>query len=290
MVGHATDLEIGFAGRVLGGRRSCASTGLTRQAMLIGQGSRSRLLGRAADWRRTPRSLAAGGRGAGELTAESPVCRCRGRVAEQHAGSSRRMCLAARDKRDRSLLATRAFGRGGHTAAIAAALGPAGRVVAIDRDRTPSGGGCGASRGIASHAGAGVVRPLDRERCGRQEWRRELDGVLAGTWGVSSPQLDDGQARLQFPCRTGRSTCGWTTKRAERGAVAGEGREREIGDVLRELGESGSRAAWRAQSWPPPVDPIVPTGQLAAIVARRCRRGSRANIPQRAPSRRSAST
>ena len=167
------------------------------------------------------------------------------------------------------------FGRGGHTAAILGALGPAGRVVAIDRDPDAIRAGL---RRFEGESRLTLVRgsfgPLE-ERVRAAGVEGELDGVLLDL-GVSSPQLDeakrgfsfmqDGPLDMRMDNEAGQSAAQWLAKAGER----------EIGDVLRELGEERfARRVARAIVAARAVDPIVRTGQLAAIVA--------AAVPTREP-------
>jgi len=167
------------------------------------------------------------------------------------------------------------FGRGGHAAGILAALGPAGRVVAIDRDPEA------VRRGRLRFAGEGrltLVRGsfgelVERVRTAGIEG--ELDGVLLDL-GVSSPQLDeagrgfsfmqDGPLDMRMDNEAGQSAAQWLAKAAEG----------EIADVLRRLGEERfARRIARAIVAARTTQPITRTGQLAAIVA--------AAVPTREP-------
>jgi 16S rRNA (cytosine1402-N4)-methyltransferase len=158
------------------------------------------------------------------------------------------------------------FGRGGHTAAILAALGPAGRIVAIDRD----------PEAIA----AGRVRFKDEPRLTlvrgsfaqlEQLLRaagleRELNGILLDL-GVSSPQFDearrgfsfmqDGPLDMRMDNEAGQSAAQWLARASER----------EIADVLFKLGEEKfSRRVARAIVAARTATPITTTRELAAIV------------------------
>jgi len=167
------------------------------------------------------------------------------------------------------------FGRGGHTAAILGALGPNGRVVAIDRDPDAIRAG---QRRFAGETRLTLVRgsfgPLE-ERVRAAGIEGELDGVLLDL-GVSSPQLDeaargfsfmqDGPLDMRMDNEAGQSAAQWLAKAGER----------EIGDVLRELGEERfARRIARAIVAARLVEPIERTGQLATIVA--------AAVPTREP-------
>ncbi len=167
------------------------------------------------------------------------------------------------------------FGRGGHTAAILGALGPAGRVVAIDRDPDAI------RAGQVQFAGEPRLT-LVRGSFGQLEERVRaagLEGGLQGVLmdlGVSSPQLDearrgfsfmqDGPLDMRMDNEAGQSAAQWLARAGERDIVA----------VLRTLGEerfSGriARAIVAARA----VQPIERTAQLAAIVA--------AAVPTREP-------
>jgi len=167
------------------------------------------------------------------------------------------------------------FGRGGHTASILGALGPDGRVVAIDRDPEAIRAG---QRRFAGETRLTLIRgsfgPLE-ERVRAAGIEGELDGVLLDL-GVSSPQLDeaargfsfmqDGPLDMRMDNEAGQSAAQWLAKAGER----------EIGDVLRELGEERfARRIARAIVAARAVEPIERTGQLATIVA--------AAVPTREP-------
>ena len=167
------------------------------------------------------------------------------------------------------------FGRGGHTAAILGALGPDGRVFAIDRD--PDAIRAGQQR-FAGEPRLTLIRGSFgelEERVRAAGLAGELDGVLMDL-GVSSPQLDeagrgfsfmqDGPLDMRMDNESGPSAAQWLARASER----------DIAAVLRTLGEerySGriARAIVAARG----TAPIERTGQLAAIVA--------AAVPTREP-------
>jgi 16S rRNA (cytosine1402-N4)-methyltransferase len=167
------------------------------------------------------------------------------------------------------------FGRGGHTAAILAALGPAGRVYAIDRD--PEAVAAGRARFAAEPR-----LTLIRGSFGRLEelvraagLEGELHGVLLDL-GVSSPQLDearrgfsfmqDGPLDMRMDYESGQSASQWLARASER----------EIVDVLRTLGEERfARRIARRILEARAVEPITRTAQLAELVA--------AAVPTREP-------
>lgn len=159
------------------------------------------------------------------------------------------------------------FGRGGHTRAILAALGPAGRVLALDRDPQAVEQGRKLmdedSRLRVEHTPFSGLRAAFRAVAGEAA----ADGVLFDL-GVSSPQLDDAERGFGFlrdgpldmrmdPTR-GESAAAWLNRAAEA----------DIAAVLREYGEErqarriaaaiGRRRAER---------PFSRTGELADLIA-----------------------
>jgi len=159
------------------------------------------------------------------------------------------------------------FGRGGHSRALLARLGAAGRLVGIDKDPQAVSEGRslqaadprftmlqGSFAAMASLLGAqGIAEPVA--------------GVLLDL-GVSSPQLDqpdrgfsflrDGPLDMRMDPERGVSAAAWLAR-------VGEG---ELTDVLRRHGEERharriARAILRARQ----QQPLTRTGQLAEIVA-----------------------
>ena len=159
------------------------------------------------------------------------------------------------------------FGRGGHTAAILGALGPSGRVIAIDRDPEAVQAG---RRRFAGETRLTLVKGSFgqlEERVRAAGFDGELNGVLLDL-GVSSPQLDearrgfsfmqDGPLDMRMDNESGQSAAQWLARAGER----------EIADVIHEFGEERyarriARAIVSARS----VAPIERTGQLAQFVA-----------------------
>jgi 16S rRNA (cytosine1402-N4)-methyltransferase len=155
------------------------------------------------------------------------------------------------------------FGRGGHARAILAALGPGGRLFAIDRDP----------------AAANAARNIDDSRFTfRHAWFSELPEILTA-WridsvdavlidlGVSSPQLDDatrgfsyrfeGPLDMRMDPTRGESAADFLARASVRElteAIHGYGEERFAQSIARAI------ASARA------VAPIVSTKQLAAII------------------------
>ena len=157
------------------------------------------------------------------------------------------------------------FGRGGHSRRILARLDARGRLIALDRD--PAAESVARSWSDARfrfhRAQFSELPPiLDAERIGK------VDGVLLDL-GVSSPQIDDpdrgfslradGPLDMRMDPTRGSSAADWlaaVTERELRGVIADYGEERFAQQIARAI------VAARAH------EPVVRTGQLAAIVAK----------------------
>ena len=174
------------------------------------------------------------------------------------------------------------FGRGGHSGAILNALGPEGRLIAIDRDPDAISAAPEALRSDerfelvkGEYAGLGdIVRIRGLE--GR------VDGILLDI-GVSSPQLDDGSRGFSF-MRDGPLDMRMDP---EHGVSAADWLadvdEQDLRRILKTLGEErhAARIA-RAIVAARRTAPIARTLELADLVA--------AAVPQRGPSRRHPAT
>jgi 16S rRNA (cytosine1402-N4)-methyltransferase len=159
------------------------------------------------------------------------------------------------------------FGRGGHSARILERLGPAGRLIALDRD--PQAATEAARR-------FGGDERFHFERCSFDMLQQVTDGLGVGgrldgvllDLGVSSPQLDDpargfsfqadGPLDMRMDPESGESAAAWLA-RAEEG---------EIVQVLRDYGEERfARRIARRIVETRRETPIERTGQLAELVA-----------------------
>jgi 16S rRNA (cytosine1402-N4)-methyltransferase len=155
------------------------------------------------------------------------------------------------------------FGRGGHTRAILARLGPAGRLVAIDRDPEAE----RAARDIA-----------DARFTFRRAWFSEADAVLDALGigqldgalldlGISSPQIDDASRGFSFRL-DGPLDMRMDPSRGETAAgFLARASRRELTGVLRDYGEerlaqpiAAAIVAARAR------EPLTRTRQLAKLV------------------------
>ena len=167
------------------------------------------------------------------------------------------------------------FGRGGHAAALLAALGPQGRLMALDRDAAAA--HCAAERfgGDSRFTFARAAFSRLTEVVAGRGWSGRVDGILLDL-GVSSPQLDDPARGFSF------SQDGPLDMRMDStaGSSAAEWLERidevELGRVLAEYGEERYyRRVARAVIAARGQAPVATTKQLAAIVA--------AAVPTREP-------
>jgi 16S rRNA (cytosine1402-N4)-methyltransferase len=163
------------------------------------------------------------------------------------------------------------FGRGGHSARILQALGPDGRLLAIDRD--PQAVAAAGQRFAADprftvvHAPFGALQSLVAAHGGG----RPVRGILFDL-GVSSPQLDeagrgfsfqaDGPLDMRMDPTRGESAAQWLARASAdeiRDVIGRLGEERFAGRVARTIVESRA------------LEPITRTAQLASIVARAVR-------------------
>ncbi len=163
------------------------------------------------------------------------------------------------------------FGRGGHTARLLSALGPEGRVLAVDRDARAIEWGraqfAGEPRLKLVHAAFADLATLLREHAAD----RPLCGVLFDL-GVSSPQLDVAERGFSFT-RDGPLDMRMDTTRGETAAEwLARASVEEIRKVIEEFGEERfARRVARAIDASRRETPITRTAQLAAIVERAVR-------------------
>jgi len=156
------------------------------------------------------------------------------------------------------------FGRGGHARAILDRLGPAGRLVGIDRD--------------PDSERAAQALPDSRFTFHRA-WFSEISDVLSALridrvdgvlldLGVSSPQIDDAERGFSFRADGPLDMRMDPTRGETAAAFLARADARELSEVIRDYGEerfaqSVARAIVAARA----VAPVVRTRQLAAIVA-----------------------
>jgi 16S rRNA (cytosine1402-N4)-methyltransferase len=163
------------------------------------------------------------------------------------------------------------FGRGGHARGVLDRLGPAGRLLVMDKDPVAI---ASAAELAASDARVRVRRGSFADLAAWDEAADGLDGVLFDL-GVSSPQLDeagrgfsfrlDGPLDMRMDNESGESAAQWLA-RAD---------EREIADVLWTYGEEKlSRKIARGLVAARQQEPIVRTAQLAELIASMVGRGA----------------
>jgi 16S rRNA (cytosine1402-N4)-methyltransferase len=169
------------------------------------------------------------------------------------------------------------FGRGGHARRILAALGPSGRLVALDRDPAAE----AAARAIA-----------DPRFTFRRAWFSALPDVLADLGiahvdgvlfdlGISSPQIDDPERGFSFRADGPLDMRMDPTRGESAAAFLARADARELTEVIRDHGEerfapSIARAIVAARA----VAPVVRTRQLAALVAEAVRARPRGDWSQ----------
>jgi 16S rRNA (cytosine1402-N4)-methyltransferase len=184
--------------------------------------------------------------------------------AGAHAPVLAREAIEALNVRPGGVYVDATFGRGGHSRLILERLGPAGRLIALDRDPEA----VAAARAITDprfscvRARFGdVARVLDEAGVAR------IDGALLDL-GVSSPQLDDpergfsfrrdGPLDMRMDPDAGEPASGWLARAQEdeiREVIAKHGEERFAKQIARAV------VAARARG------PLRTTRELAAIVA-----------------------
>ena len=160
------------------------------------------------------------------------------------------------------------FGRGGHAGALLDRIGPAGRVLAIDRDPQA----VEAARELARSDPRVSAHPARFGEVGEVADAAGLAGRVDGMLmdlGVSSPQLDepgrgfsflsDGPLDMRMDPGSGVSAAEWLA----------DASEQEIGRVLRELGEerAARRIARALVAERSRGVPVATTRRLAAVVA-----------------------
>ncbi|MGA8048998.1 MAG: 16S rRNA (cytosine(1402)-N(4))-methyltransferase RsmH [Burkholderiales bacterium] len=155
------------------------------------------------------------------------------------------------------------FGRGGHSRAILERLGPAGRLIAIDRDPEA----VTAARSIADHR----LRVL-HARIGELAAVLDAEGValvqgMLFDLGVSSPQLEDPARGFSFRA-DGPLDMRMDTSRGETAAQwLARASEREIREAIGDYGEERfAKQIAKAVVAAREREPIVGTKQLADIV------------------------
>jgi 16S rRNA (cytosine1402-N4)-methyltransferase len=191
-----------------------------------------------------------------------------GATAHAHASVLLDQCIQGLAIRAEGIYMDGTFGRGGHSAAILAELGPEGRLYAVDKDASA------VAHGRERFASDPRFRIAQRSFAELLEYAREegvagrVDGLLLDL-GVSSPQLDDagrgfsfmqdGPLDMRMNRDAGQSAADWL---AEASAA-------QITRVLKEYGEErfAKRIARAIVKSCQEHGAITTTAQLAKVVA-----------------------
>jgi 16S rRNA (cytosine1402-N4)-methyltransferase len=160
------------------------------------------------------------------------------------------------------------FGRGGHSREILARLGPAGRLLALDRDllAVAVGRAWGDGRFAIEHAPfSRLAEVLAARGLG------QVDGVLLDL-GVSSPQLDEGGRGFSFRLDAPLDMRMDTTRGETVAQWLVRATQHELTEVIRDYGEERfAHAVAKAIVAARAGQPVARTGELAALVEKAVR-------------------
>ena len=160
------------------------------------------------------------------------------------------------------------FGRGGHSRAVLARLGPAGRLIAFDRDPAAiaAGQALNDARLTLVHSAFSALDE-ELERLGVAQ----VDGVLLDL-GVSSPQLDDASRGMSFRFDAPLDMRMDTSRGQTVAQWLAEASVDQITEVIRNYGEERfAYAVAKAIADARTGGAVATTGQLAAIVEKAVR-------------------
>ena len=184
--------------------------------------------------------------------------------ADLHVSVLLTEAVAALAIRPQGVYVDATFGRGGHSRAILAALGPAGRLIALDRDPAAisSGASIADPRLTLVHAAFSEFDAvLDRLGVAR------VDGVLLDL-GVSSPQLNTPERGMSFRFDAPLDMRMDTTQGETAAEFLARASQSEIERVIRDHGEERfAHAIAKALVAARGEHGISSTGQLATLVA-----------------------
>jgi 16S rRNA (cytosine1402-N4)-methyltransferase len=168
------------------------------------------------------------------------------------------------------------FGRGGHSRAILARLGPDGRLLAMDRDpaAVAAAGTWNDPRFVIAHAAFSRLQQVLAEH-----GIERVDGVLFDL-GVSSPQLDEAERGFSFRFDAPLDMRMDTSRGMTAAEWLNEAKEEEIASVVRDYGEERfARQVARALVKARALAPLRSTRQLAGVVAGAVRTRERGQDP-----------
>jgi 16S rRNA (cytosine1402-N4)-methyltransferase len=184
--------------------------------------------------------------------------------------------VTALDIRSDGVYVDATFGRGGHSRAILAKLGPEGRLIALDRDPAA----LVAAEQWNDKRFALLHAPFsDLGEVVRQQGLGEVDGVLFDL-GVSSPQLDEAERGFSFRFDAPLDMRMDTSRGMTAAQWLNQAEEKEIAQVVRDYGEERfARQVARAVVKARAETPLETTRQLAVLVAGAVRTRERGQDP-----------
>jgi 16S rRNA (cytosine1402-N4)-methyltransferase len=171
--------------------------------------------------------------------------------------------IAALEIRPEGCYIDATFGRGGHSRALLAQLGPQGRLIALDRDPQA----IAAGQALGDPRFTLIHRPFaELAEAAAEAGVTAVDGILFDL-GVSSPQLDDGSRGFSFRQDAALDMRMDTTRGETAAEWLAHASVRDITNVLRDYGEE--RYAYQIAKKIEAVraeQPLETTGQFAALV------------------------
>lgn len=197
-------------------------------------------------------------------------------MSGEHVSVLLEEAVAALNLRDDGIYVDATFGRGGHSRAILARLGPRGGLIALDRD--PAAVAVGRAMDDARfrmiHAPFSAV-----DAAIRAAGMAEVDGVLFDL-GVSSPQLDEAERGFSFRFDAPLDMRMDTSRGMTAAEWLNQAPVEEIARVVRDYGEERfARQVARAIAEARTVAPLTTTRQLAQVVAGAVRTRERGQDP-----------
>ncbi|SDP53352.1 16S rRNA (cytosine1402-N4)-methyltransferase [Ralstonia sp. 25mfcol4.1] len=159
------------------------------------------------------------------------------------------------------------FGRGGHSRAVLARLGPAGSLVAFDKDPAAI-----AEAGTIKDARFSIEHASFAEMGDRLAGRPPVAGVLLDL-GISSPQIDEAARGFSFRFEGPLDMRMDTTRGVTAAEWLAQADEQDIARVIRDYGEERfavqiAKAIVARRSEPGDGGPVATTSELAALVAK----------------------
>ncbi|EHP38401.1 16S rRNA m(4)C1402 methyltransferase [Cupriavidus basilensis OR16] len=159
------------------------------------------------------------------------------------------------------------FGRGGHSRAILARLGPAGALVAFDKDPAAI-----AEAGTIKDARFSIEHTSFAEMSAALAGRGTVAGILLDL-GISSPQIDDAERGFSFRFEGPLDMRMDTTRGVTAAQWLAQADEQDIARVIRDYGEERfavqiAKAVVARRSEPGHGGPLTTTAELAALVAK----------------------